>query len=488
MKKTKILLPLVGLSALVSAMIPLVGCSCGNQDDPDPTEKVTITFEASEGGSLVGETSIEVDKGIKWSEVTKPTPSPSENYDFNCWFNGENVMLDNEEINSNITVTASFVSHYLCITDNVEPAGKGSKVKITNVEKNDLQLQYSEDGENWDTWDESGEEGKDETVTLDIKDGKKLYIRNTKNVWCHKTTQDEIPSIIIQDEEGKTSDFVSTTDVSGNILSLINWNEENVENIIFPMLFTGAVANDGINIKNAENLILPFKTLQPMEYAYMFYGCTGLETAPALPAETLAEDCYANMFQGCSSLGTAPKLLATELATGCCYEMFRDCTSLKIAPELNATTLAEGCYDGMFRGCESLTQAPALNASTLVQACYQNMFRGCSSLTQAPTLNASTLAESCYNSMFTYCTKLTTAPALPAAILVTNCYYNMFASCTSLTVNEKDTENPGDADHLIFQAPTDTSILTAQNMFLNTGGTRSSGDTPIASRWYYWAE
>ena len=65
MKKTKLLLPLVGLSALASAMIPLVACSCGNQDDPDPTEKVTITFEASEGGSLVGETSIEVDKGIK---------------------------------------------------------------------------------------------------------------------------------------------------------------------------------------------------------------------------------------------------------------------------------------------------------------------------------------------------------------------------------------------------------------------------------------
>lgn len=57
-------------------------------------------------------------------------------------------------------------------------------------------------------------------------------------------------------------------------------------------------------------------------YAYMFYGCSSLKTAPVLPATTLAENCYTDMFLNCRNLTTAP--------------------------ELPATTLAEGCYSGMF--------------------------------------------------------------------------------------------------------------------------------------------
>ena len=37
-------------------------------------------------------------------------------------------------------------------------------------------------------------------------------------------------------------------------------------------------------------------------YHSMFYGCTGLTSAPELPATTLAGNCYSSMFYGCTKL------------------------------------------------------------------------------------------------------------------------------------------------------------------------------------------
>ena len=41
-----------------------------------------------------------------------------------------------------------------------------------------------------------------------------------------------------------------------------------------------------------------------VKYCYysMFYGCTGLTSAPELPATTLANYCYNNMFNGCTGI------------------------------------------------------------------------------------------------------------------------------------------------------------------------------------------
>ena len=67
----------------------------------------------------------------------------------------------------------------------------------------------------------------------------------------------------------------------------------------------------------------------------------------------------------------------TTLAGRCYNSMFYGCTGLTSAPELPATTLAAGCYNNMFRGCTGLTSAPELPATTLANSCYNNMFYGC---------------------------------------------------------------------------------------------------------------
>ncbi|MBE6289329.1 MAG: hypothetical protein E7100_03730 [Bacteroidaceae bacterium] len=247
--------------------------------------------------------------------------------------------------------------------------------------------------------------------------------------------------------------------IYGNIMSLID-----SENYITKTELTGVetfarLFDNNTRIKNHPNkaLTLPATTLTNNCYARMFYGCTGLTTAPKLPATDLAIGCYKSMFYGCSfttapellalnladacyqamfshctSLTTAPELPATTLTNSCYFEMFRACTSLTTAPELPAKIMVQGCYNSMFQGCVTLTKAPDLPATDLAVACYGLMFYGCSSLTTAPELPATTLEERCYRSMFENCINLTTAPKLPATILKESCYEEMFYGCTSL--------------------------------------------------------
>ena len=228
--------------------------------------------------------------------------------------------------------------------------------------------------------------------------------------------------------------------VEGNIMSLLygdNFNENNTfKEYVSTGYGVGSFAylfRNNTKLLSNEYLILPATILATYCYAFMFYGCTSLTTAPELPATTLVDYCYSNMFYGCTSLTTAPELPATTLAQYCYNNMFYGCTSLTTAPELPATTLESSCYYDMFYGCTSLTTAPELPATTLATYCYAFMFYGCTSLTTVPELPATTLANNCYNNMFYGCTSLTTAPELPATTLTNSCYGSMFYGCTSLT-------------------------------------------------------
>ena len=236
--------------------------------------------------------------------------------------------------------------------------------------------------------------------------------------------------------------FSATADcyLYGNIMSLVSDYTTDGNAFASNVTLTGEktfyrLFRDNTRIKShaSKPLVLPATTLTAYCYYSMFYGCTGLTTAPVLPATTLAPYCYNFMFDDCTGLTTAPALPATTLAGSCYHYMFLGCTGLTTAPALPATTLAVSCYYGMFWNCTGLTVAPTLPATTLAVSCYQSMFSGCTKLTTAPVLPATTLVDHCYENMFSGCTKLTTAPALPATTLASYCYSNMFSGCTELT-------------------------------------------------------
>ena len=200
---------------------------------------------------------------------------------------------------------------------------------------------------------------------------------------------------------------------------------------------------------------------------------------------TIGNFCFNNMFYNVSSLICMDSdcLPATKLQSNCYNSMFFGCTGLTTAPALPATTLANNCYQTMFLGCTGLTTAPVLPATNLAGYCYQSMFYGCTNLTTAPTLPATTLANYCYVGMFYDCTSLVTAPKLPATTLATNCYNSMFFGCTKIKLS---TTLTGIYD-TAYRIPTIGTGITATDalarMFTATGGTFIG--TPEINTTYY---
>ena len=66
-------------------------------------------------------------------------------------------------------------------------------------------------------------------------------------------------------------------------------------------VINGSVAASG-DITSLISFDLEHTTLAASCYRFMFYGCTGLTSAPELPATTLASACYSYMFRDCVQL------------------------------------------------------------------------------------------------------------------------------------------------------------------------------------------
>ena len=305
-------------------------------------------------------------------------------------------------------------------------SGSDNTISIRGVNNNapKITIEKSLDCINWESMGTTSTTA----ITATVPANGKLYLRCSTNAWTSDTNKNNYNRIV-----SATSNF----NVGGNINSLLYGSSFNGQtefpstvqvNVFYKLFETNA------HVINAVNLKLPSDTLKTYCYYGMFYGCTGLTTAPAtLPATNLTTNCYDSMFYGCTALTTPPTLPATTLTSYCYSNMFQGCTSLTSAPALPATTLASYCYSHMFDGCSALTTAPTtLTATTLADYCCQYMFQNCTSLTTVPVLPATTLANHCYFWMFAGCSSLTTAPALLATDLTNYCYCLMFANCTSL--------------------------------------------------------
>ena len=133
--------------------------------------------------------------------------------------------------------------------------------------------------------------------------------------------------------------------VYGNIMSLVDEdNFATTTTLTANFAFAGLFARNDYLYNHADKtLLLPATTLSYFCYINMFFGCTGLTTAPELPATTLLKDCYNGMFSGCTSLTKAPVLPATTLAEGCYYIMFQGCENLNSVTCFATDISAEGC-------------------------------------------------------------------------------------------------------------------------------------------------
>ena len=214
----------------------------------------------------------------------------------------------------------------------------------------------------------------------------------------------QIISFKINDPNISTAYGIGTFTISkkcnvyGNIMSLLYGDEfEDKTNLTGKNYAFNNLFSRCTTIINTSGLMLPATALAVSCYQNMFYGCSGLTTAPVLPATTLASNCYSSMFYNCMSLRYTPELLATKLMAYCYQNMFRGCTLLRYAPVLPAKTLDGYCYQNMFYGCKLLTTAPVLPATTLANSCYYGMFQNCTNLNYIKMLATDISASGCLN-------------------------------------------------------------------------------------------
>lgn len=327
-------------------------------------------------------------------------------------------------------------------------------------------LEFSTSTENWSVWDGT-------TVLKAANKGENyyLYIRGMGN------------TTIMGEQSNITSHSWilsgSNIECNGDIRTLLNYLEPDnirITDYCFAYLFYNCSA-----LVSAPDL--PLTSLSKHCYSHTFQGCTSLAKAPELPASDLtdADYCYESMFANCLSLLNAPELPASKLATGCYSNMFYG-SKLTEAPILPATTLADLCYIRMFSACTALKNAPNLPATQLTGGCYSFMFEGCKSLQTPPELPATSLAKDCYFMMFLN-SGINTLPRLPATELYENCYFMMFANCTNIKLSEVlDNEY-----QVPYRIPAESTGINANSalskMFDDTGGTFTG--TPELNTTYY---
>lgn len=284
-------------------------------------------------------------------------------------------------------------------------------------------VQYSKNNETWATMDSA--------TTISLVSGDTVSFKGTNASYCGNT-------ITTTGQKGCLS-------LEGNIMSLTNGDDfASADTLRTTYAFYGLFsANTGIGL--ASYLQLPATALTTYCYGRMFYGCSGLLSAPILPAKTLTGSCYDATFRNCSSLCIVPDLQATTLAASCCTYTFAGCNSLTSAPELPATTLAKFCYKFMFMNCIGLTATQeCLPATQLYDSCYGNMFQNCSKIATAPELPAITFnlksSKNCYNYMFSGCSKLSYVKAMFTTIPDTNFTRSWMTGVSSSGTFVKNTE------------------------------------------------
>lgn len=206
-----------------------------------------------------------------------------------------------------------------------------------------LNMQYSYDGTNWNSWNV--------TTPLSFGGTTNLYIRGTNTYLAKPSTN--------------YTHFVFSTAspvyCSGNVMHLFDYTQDLTT---YP------------DITNSRGI------------KYLFHNCTQLVEAPDSSLTTIGHSGYFHTFDGCTNLVKAPDILVTACDEHSFSYMFNNCTSLVHAPKMASIyTGASYMYEGMFYGCTNLEEiplprVPAIFANNYI---FKDMFRNCSKIKMSET-------------------------------------------------------------------------------------------------------
>lgn len=172
----------------------------------------------------------------------------------------------------------------------------------------------TDDGETWTEVTAAPAEDDIPGATLaELDEGEKVLIRGKNEAYGYFSNN--------ADDSVENCNFFSNKAcyVYGNVMSLVGGDDfarmRKVKDYAFACLFSDfddELDHSWVLSKDGDELIVPATTLAEYCYGNMFFGCTGLTTAPSLPATTLASNCYSFMFHGCTGLKYIKAMFTTE--------------------------------------------------------------------------------------------------------------------------------------------------------------------------------
>lgn len=226
--------------------------------------------------------------------------------------------------------------------------------KTTTTSSNAESLSYSlDDGKTWVVWNNPADKTADKSWSLSVNSGDVILWKGSAS--CYN------PNVFNVNNSSRFGG-TATYNLSGNIMSLLSENFENMTTIPANDCFCGLFA--GARIVSAYGLSFPATSLKTNCYRNMMSWCTYLTTAPAVFPAANGIYCLGSIFQGCTNLVNPPSLPADTTGSSCYISMFNGCTKLETAPILPYTgKIGQNAYRQMFYGAKKLNYVKALHTS-----------------------------------------------------------------------------------------------------------------------------
>ena len=229
-------------------------------------------------------------------------------------------------------------------------------------------------------------------------------------------------------------DYVDTT----NALKTYDLSEDKDESI------TGWIVANTSDTSKYDLYIGSEKNIYTKNFAYAFYGMTGIEKIQFSNLNTSENTSLFYTFDSCSKLKTLDlRTFDTSKVTSMAF-MFDDCKSLTTLDVSNFDTSKVTNMSYMFGYCNSLTTLDVSSFDTSIVTSMSSMFENCKSLTTLDVSHFNTSKVTSMAFMFGDCKSLTTLDVSNFdTSKVTNISY-MFENCNSLTtldVSSFDTSN-----------------------------------------------
>ena len=223
---------------------------------------------------------------------------------------------------------------------------------------------------------------------------------------------------------------------------------------VYPKASYYSLFSQNLNIiSTSRDLFKEFSgvSLQESMFAFIFDGCSNLETAPDLYGYNGLSYAFEGSFRNCKNLKKLPMIYCNSVRGGTFRYTFMGCSSMDMVDEVTVPSAGGTAhtYTSMFDGCKSLTKVPNFTDNG---ASYCNlMFRNCTNITDASNITLGVVGKAptsvAYANMFAGCTNLVHAPK----ILITTLgderpnYWGAFNGCfdgciklDKLEVNFKD--------------------------------------------------